>query len=280
MTTTVGIGSTQFKECGSILVVLIWATSLQEPQCAMLVAATTLIYATTYAIIRKTGLFQPSWNSGPSSSGRDNAPGWRSRVLGSVNAVLLVFGSVLCFLEWPYDPVAEGWTGPDRVWSNPVTSASLFVGYLQWDLCWLIWHRKSAANNDPGAIIHHSIFIAVTHYVLHGYFFKRPFAWLSMAELSTPFLNARWFLAASDRKDGVPYLLVSLGFSITFLATRVVGYTLGLYDLWQSYTLWKDSGIGLHGVVLGLHMAYLLNLFWSTKVVSALQRAMRKRKKK
>lgn len=198
--------------------------------------------------------------------------------MGSVNALLLIFGSLLCFLEWPYNPVVEGWTGPGRVWSHPVTFASLFVGFLQWDLCWLIWHRKSTTNNDPSAMIHHVIFIAVTHYVLFGYFFKRPFAWLSLAELSTPFLNVRWFLAVSDRKDGMSYLLASLGFAVTFLATRVVGFTLGLYDLWQSYNLWKDSGTGLYGVVLGLHLAYILNLFWSTKVVSALQRAIRKKK--
>ena len=36
------------------------------------------------------------------------------------------------------------------------------------------------------------LFIGMTHSVLLGWIFKRPFAWLALAELSTVFLNGRW----------------------------------------------------------------------------------------
>ena len=49
---------------------------------------------------------------------------------------------------------------------------SLFVGYLQWDLCWVIYHHHAA--HDWGSIIHHGMFTVMTHYVLHGWFFKKP----------------------------------------------------------------------------------------------------------
>jgi len=45
-------------------------------------------------------------------------------------------------------------------------------------------------------LAHHLLFIAVTHYVLWGRYFARPFAWLSVTELSTPFLNCRWRAAS------------------------------------------------------------------------------------
>lgn len=125
------------------------------------------------------------------------------------------------------------------------------------------------------AAIHHTLFIAVTHYVLFGCFFKKPFAWLSLTELSTPFLNARWFYAAAKMKEGREYFLSSLLFAVTFLATRVLGYTLGIVDMIMSYSHWQ-SVRGLHATAFGLALGYLLNLFWSVKVVQALQRAMKR----
>lgn len=125
------------------------------------------------------------------------------------------------------------------------------------------------------AVFHHLLFIAVTHYVLSGTYFKKPFAWLSFTELSTPFLNIRWFYAASNMKEGRGYFLSSLLFASTFLLTRVLGYGLGMLDLIWSYGEWK-SNRGLHFVAVGLGLGYALNLFWSVKVIQALQRAFKR----
>mmetsp|Transcript_25674 Transcript_25674/g.29240 ORF Transcript_25674/g.29240 Transcript_25674/m.29240 type:complete len:82 (+) Transcript_25674:116-361(+) len=67
---------------------------------------------------------------------------------------------------------------------------------------------------------------------------------------------------------------------MTFLGTRFFGYGVGLLDLWQSYHYWNHSTIGLkYGVVTGLHVGYVLNLFWSYKVLMALVRALHRRKR-
>jgi len=228
------------------------------------------------------------------SGGDDNqaalnaASEWRSRLQAIFNALILIVGSVLCFTEWvsTYAPESEGWVktlplqcnnsidgGGDCSCfsSHPVTYASLFVGYLQWDLCWLIWHRDT--HPDVGSMIHHSIFIGVTQFVLSETYFRKPFAWLALTELSTPFLHVRWILAATGQKSNGLYFWVSLGFALTFLSTRSIGYGLGLVDVWLNRTSWGVIS-GLWGVVAGLHLAYVLNLFWSFKVGSALVRTI------
>ena len=250
------------SSCAIVAIILARLTALQDDRCATYVTATTACYALGYGILRVLGL--------PNSSCL-NAAEWRSRVLSTVNALILIGGSVLCFLEWPYTPEAEGWVGTDRVWSNPVTFAALFLGFLQWDICWILCHPQ---YQDTGALVHHSLFIMVTHYVLLHYYFKKPFAWLSFTELSTPFLNARWFLAG--RKEGDAYFYASVFFAATFLFTRVLGYTLGLMDMWRSFAVWKTANTGLFLVVLGLHAGHLLNLFWSVKVVAAVKRATKR----
>ena len=255
-------------ESAAAAAVLAYVTLRQEHRCASLVGLATCSHGLLYALLRSTGLLQPADGLSPI----DRAE-WRSRILGSLNALILVGGTALCFSEWPYEPAAEGWTGQDRIWSAVPTLASLFVGYLQWDLCWVIWHRRD--YRDRTALVHHVVYICVTHFVLSGVYFKRPFAWLSLTELSTPFLNARWFYAASGRRGGRGYLYSSVAFALTFLLTRVVGYTLGMIDLAVSYPVWRAVP-GLHGAALGLFMGYALNLFWARGVVLACRRVMRR----
>jgi hypothetical protein len=44
---------------------------------------------------------------------------------------------------------------------------------------------------DPSGTAHHVIFVLVTAYVLHNSIMKFPFTWLSLCEVSTPFVNFR-----------------------------------------------------------------------------------------
>lgn len=296
-----GFGTTRkLFECLLGLSIPIWSTIVHqanEPSCRVsgLIAFTMTMYGIAYTFLRHFDqILQPplsSWlvTSTDETKKRrqqlDAAAEWRSRLLAIVNALVLIVGSGLCFTEWvsTYVPASEGWvkTLPfecDNSDSNtecscfvsyPVVFASLFVGYLQWDLCWYIWHRDT--HPDVGGMIHHSIFIAVTQFVLSETYFRKSFAWLSFTELSTPFLHIRWLLAATGNKTGALYSWVCIGFALTFLSTRTIGYGLGLIDVWLNQESW-GSVSGLWWVVSGLHLGYILNLFWSLKVGSALLR--------
>jgi len=295
-------------ECFLGISLPLWCTfkyQANEPNCrtSLLIVSTMVVYGILYALLRYySGFLQPSLSSWQvaiskkknpktvSAAAADSASEWRSRILATGNALILIVGSILCFMEWidTYVPESEGWVktlplqcetttidGSNNCScfsSNPVTFASLFVGYLQWDLCWLIWHRTT--HPDFASMTHHTIFIGVTHFVLSDTYFRKPFAWLSFTELSTPFLHARWFLAATGQKEhGSLYVWMSLGFALTFLLTRAVGYGLGLFDVWRNKSSWGGVS-GLWGVVVGLHLSYGLNLFWSVKVGSALMRTV------
>ena len=258
-----------------------YMTRHQEDGVASIIKNTTVTYAIVYQLLRWTGWFQPTTRGrGKNESSRNpplkysDAAEWRSRVIGTMNAVILIVGSVLCFLEWPSISRGEGFIQTVKVWRYPVTFASLFVGYLQWDFCWLIYHYKE--NKDVSSLLHHTLFILITHYVLSGTTMTRPFAWLSLTELSTPFLHVRWFFAVSGKKTSIWYTRSSILFAFTFLLTRVFGYTLGLLDLWCHSDIWLSNGPwGLHIVVLGLHAGWILNLFWGIKVISAMTRMIR-----
>jgi len=270
-----------------------------------LAIATTVIYGLLYALlVRYQEFLQPplsKWKAEEHSNPKkdkenhqaalNSASAWRSRILSIANALILLIGSGLSFAEWNsrYNPESEGWvrslplscdengngTAADCSCfsSHAITFTYLFVGYLQWDLCWIVWHKGT--HPDIGSIVHHGLFILIASCICDGsmIYFRKPVAWLTLTELSTPFLNVRWYLAATDQKDTKLYCCMSLLFAGTFLSTRAVGYGLGLVDVWSSRPFWVDVP-RLRGVVAGLHLVYVLNLVWSYKVGSALVRAI------
>ena len=253
-----------------------YLVNLQIPKIAFIITSSTLLFTGLYGVLRQTRFLHPANKVEPHIEAE-----WRSRIIGTVHAIILTIGSALCFLEWRHllEP-SHAWHVPVRSPENeyhPVLFASVFVGYLQYDFLWLIYHRKK--NFDAGSMIHHALYIAITHYVLHGYYFVRLFAWLSFCEVSTPFLHLRWFCAVSNKKDSKWYTIWSLLFAATFLFSRVLCYGFGLIDIWYHRSYWLPLPYGLYSVIAGVHLGYVLNLFWAVKVISAAKKQMKKKKR-
>lgn len=251
-----------------------YLVNLQIPKIAFIITSSTLLFTGLYGVLRQTRFLHPANKVEPHIEAE-----WRSRIIGTVHAIILTIGSALCFLEWRHllDP-SHAWHVPVRSPENeyhPVLFASVFVGYLQYDFLWLIYHRKK--NFDAGSMIHHALYIAITHYVLHGYYFVRLFAWLSFCEVSTPFLHLRWFCAVSNKKDSKWYTIWSLLFAATFIFSRVLCYGFGLIDIWYHRSYWLPLPYGLYSVIAGVHLGYVLNLFWAVKVISAAKKQMKKK---
>lgn len=252
----------------------------QEERDASILTFSSLLFGLCYTFLRSSRFLHPEKGL---LSDSDEAE-WRSRIIGTFHAVILVFGSLICFYENRYHlglEEGQGWGSTTITYLSSTVErdtsaalfASIFCGYLQYDMCYLIWNMEE--NYDPSTMIHHFLYILISHYTLSGRYFTRPFAWLSFAELSTPFLHGRWFLAVQKRKDHPWYSRISVLFAGTFLFTRVICYTIGLIDLWQATEKWIQLPKGIYCVVLGIHLGYFLNLFWASKVVTALLKLMR-----
>ena len=148
------------------LSLLYLTVQVHEPATYRRVIGVAAFHAACYLLLRVTGWLQPP--VGRLSHGE--AAEYRSRLVGTFNAIILIVGSLLCFSEWPYAGT-DGFISEHGAWGHPVTFAALFVGYLQWDVCWIIGHLY--CYDDIAALVHHAIFIGITHYVLWGWYFKQ-----------------------------------------------------------------------------------------------------------
>jgi hypothetical protein len=231
------------------------------------ILTSNLTFAVLYFAFHQIKFLQPE-----KALSRIECAEWSCRQVSNIHAIIMIVGAILCFMQWDSMSLEEGFVGNPTL--LPVFFCAVSMGYLQWDLFWQIYHMDE--YHDLSALIHHVLYLAICHYNMTGCYFCRPFAWLVFGELSTPFLNQRWFYAVADLKESQGYVVSSMMFGITFLMTRVAGYSWGFFDLWKHKDLWIDLPIGLKFVVFGLHLGFALNLFWGIKVWSALVRIVKK----
>ena len=55
---------------------------------------------------------------------------------------------------------------------------------------------------------------------------------------------------------------------MTFFVTRIFIGAWGLYDVWRNKAHWETGSYGVHGVVVGFHLIFIMNIFWGVKVLN------------
>jgi len=142
-----------------------------------------------------------------------------------------------------------------------------FCAYLFYDLFHIIGTYPKLGGVDT--ILHHAAFMVCS--VINGYYEVLPFSfgWLIIGEISTVFLNVRWFLIKTGRGATQALQVVQQLFAMTFFVTRVLIYGMGTINLFQQRTHLQALvhqgrvpktflGISLFFIVIGC----LLNMFW------------------
>ena len=217
-----------------------------------LVAWSALFFGSCYAALAVTHAGRP--RGGLTKA--EDAPEWDSRVVSNLHAGVTVAGGIFCALD-SLDYTREGTLFG---YSHIVASVcSVFMGYLLYDsvLCIATPTLRSA-----GTLLHHVLFLVCCWLNLANSFMKFQFMWLILCEISTPFVNRRWFLAATGNKATKAYRRNAAGLCATFFGFRVVGYGVGLAHLASLYDLLSRTPGPLLLVPLLVFLAYGLNLIW------------------
>ncbi|GMH51615.1 hypothetical protein TL16_g01046 [Triparma laevis f. inornata] len=142
--------------------------------------------------------------------------------------------------------------------------SSVMIVYFTIDL--VLMYKTSSLSLS--FVIHHFTFAfaAILQLAFNRSCF--PYLWLSFGELSTLFLNARWYLKYHKNDvNTTKFIIVETLFAVTFFITRIVIYGLGLlhffhYDknIFNTTELWQITPFLFVG-------GYLLNAFWLAKIV-------------
>ena len=179
----------------------------------------------------------------------------------------LVSAPVSAQFAMPLD-VQDTWYGP----SNSVEMTNLiFISWLIFDIIHIICSRGRLGGVDM--IAHHTGFIACGLVCGSYRVCPFPFAWLICGELSTPFLNLRWYLKlVGGNKESTGMKVNNVVFALLFFVSRVVVYGLGLAHIVANRTFLMGGNMNniplpLISLVFGLLTGgYAMNLVWWNKV--------------
>jgi len=147
----------------------------------------------------------------------------------------------------------------------------IFLSWLCYDIAHLLIQFPTLGGVDT--LVHHVAFACSSAICASYSLFPFPFSWLIACELSSPFLNIRWYLLTTGRKDTPILATTNLAFGYTFVLTRVIIYGIGLAHLWMSHGILLVGPEAVPAVwvylILSLVTAgYGLQLFWFKKILS------------
>eukprot|EP00898_Chlorokybus_atmophyticus_P006507 jgi/Chlat1/6858/Chrsp51S00510 len=209
-----------------------------------------------------TSLFFTTYRSLPAAERCE----WDSRVPSTVHAIFITAAAYYCFFESNVFVARHG-TKEVLQREDSITRNALGVslGYFAYDL-WAIL-RNYPHLGGKEFIFHHGIALMS---VLLGLITKKAHYYVLMllaTELTTPFVNARWYFAQSGMRDSGLYTINGVMLFISWLVGRIVLFG---YLFWHIYDhrdevkhLWGPAAAVLMVVppVLGV-----LNVYWFAKI--------------
>uniref|UniRef100_A0A8D2LEX2 TLC domain-containing protein n=1 Tax=Varanus komodoensis TaxID=61221 RepID=A0A8D2LEX2_VARKO len=192
---------------------------------------------------------------------------WNSRCVSTVHAMIVSFFCL--YILW-FD---------DAVNANPICNCSLYVCvhvvFYILDLLLLVRYWKTLG--DSLFVCHHLAALYAYGYVLsHGVLpYFANFRLLS--ELSTPFVNLRWFLDVAGWPHSSWLVLANgLAMMVVFFMVRIAvipSYYAQVYS-WYGTLEYERLGLGVQLAWIGPSLALeVLNLIWMYRIIRGFYRA-------
>eukprot|EP00924_Labyrinthula_sp_SR-Ha-C_P013453 maker-scaffold_5-snap-gene-3.40-mRNA-1 protein AED:0.00 eAED:0.00 QI:158/1/1/1/0/0/2/1068/265 len=206
---------------------------------------------------------------------------WSASVVSTIHAIIIsLFAAKIVFFntEQPNFSSLHG--------SNIFTKSSessiaitIFLGYLLSDLLLAIYFRNKWSGWIAN-IVHHIAIIIVWGQFYYGNF-GHYFATISyFLEITTPFVNQRWFFYESGMKSYQIYFYNGLLLTFLWFCTRIVLYTFLGYKVMMQHHQWNLIGVLRQN---SIYMCYLIGLslqyLWFYKLVIGSLKFLRKKQK-
>ena len=197
---------------------------------------------------------------------------WCASVVSTVHSVIL---TILAVHVLQSDP--EILRSDDIFYKSELSRRviGIFVGYISSDLALALYFR-SRWTGWLANMIHHTSVLSVfaQFYFLN---FGHYFASVShFCELTTPFVNQRWFFYESNMKYSRIYRYNGILLTALWFLTRILLYTYAGFQMLYTYDQWLTLGYIRFAMVFCCYFIGLfLQYFWFSKIIRGAIKALR-----
>ncbi|KYO37944.1 TLC domain-containing protein 4 [Alligator mississippiensis] len=196
---------------------------------------------------------------------------WDSRCVSTLHALLV--GSFCLYILW-YDAAVNA----DPIWGDPrlvKLNVAIISGYLLYDL--LLLGRYWKTMGDALFVCHHVAALYAYGYVLNRGVLPYFANFRLLSELSTPFVNLRWFLEAAGWPRGSgPVRANGVAMAVAFFSVRiaVIPTYYARVLAWHGTPEYARLGPAVQAAWIGPSLALeVLNLVWMYRILRGVYRA-------
>jgi len=197
---------------------------------------------------------------------------YKSRFVSTVHAIIASIAAFYVLLfekEWIQNSTPDKF--PVRTYSTGAYyTVSITLGYWCYDLILMIWHPHLAS---VGMIAHHLVGIIpfVSGLLCNEMYFFAVV--VILAEVSTPFVNIRWFLLVEAKFKNVPletplYIINGLFVFSSFLIFRIILIPAELWYYWKYLDVLLEEAhlVIVIPAIFGTFMVLFLSIYWFEKI--------------
>ena len=139
------------------------------------------------------------------------------------------------------------------------------AGYLAYDLVLCLRHFKTLG--ELTTLIHHVVILVAYSLGLFFHFGTFYMGFFLVNEISTPFLNIRWFLFMTGRQSGKLYDWNAYALTLTFFVSRVVLNLIAVEHMTRGFFRFYAELITRPGLPIGV-LYFLPILAWTHVIIN------------
>lgn len=191
---------------------------------------------------------------------------WCCSFVSTLHAIFLTLITLFNVYQYP-EIVHEGSKNILFMNESNKFSIAVFLGYIISDILIALYYGKQW-NGWLANLLHHVSVISVWG-IFFNYNVGHYFACIAqLCEVTTPFVNQRWFLYESNLKHSKLYFYNGIFMTFAWFVTRIIMYSgLGIGMITTMNQWWQLGGFIFIIVNFNYLVGLFLQYFWFTKIM-------------
>ncbi|KAI3682544.1 hypothetical protein L1987_82596 [Smallanthus sonchifolius] len=205
---------------------------------------------------------------------------WKNRGFSTFHALFAAIGSMY-FLVFTnlFDEQAKEELLINRSSASSDTLLGMSIGYFFSDLAMIIWTYPTLGGLEY--VLHHGLSLfAIIQSLLSGQV-QFYILMVLFTEITTPFVNLRWYLDVAGKKNSTLYMLNGVAMFLGWLVARVILFVFFFYHLFTHFDQVNQVfyPMGYYTLLTIPPMLAMMNLFWFWKIAQGLMKTVSKLRK-
>ncbi|KAL4587872.1 hypothetical protein LXL04_000747 [Taraxacum kok-saghyz] len=203
---------------------------------------------------------------------------WKNRGFSTFHAIFAAIGALYFLLVSDlFDENSQQVLLINRSSRSLDTLLAMSIGYFLSDLTMIIWTYPTLGGIEY--LLHHGLsMLALGQALLSG---QVQFYILIVlfTEITTPFVNLRWYLDVAGKKNSTLYVMNGVGMFVGWLVARVILFVFFFYHMFTHFDQVKQVyTMGYYSLLTIPPALAVMNLNWFRKIAKGLIKTITKSK--